>query len=232
MPVSLIVKARRFEKAAAFGELVIGIDPAGPGKDAMAIIRRKARVAFSPQLFHKLSMPQQAGLVIRIIKGERPKHVFIDVGGVGWGLTSTLLESTAIPGGVVVPVNFGAEPLDRDRFTNKKAEMYWGIREWFDDQAGVSIPDVAPWGDMLQSQLLTTLFSYDGAQRLKIRSKEELRSKGIPSPDLLDALACTFAFPVASSAKMPGVEVDMLAGWEDSGWGDTAGSGSGWVWDD
>lgn len=228
IPVNLLVKARK-ANVDAVGQLVIGMDPAGPGKDATAIIRRKGRKAFKPGLYRKLTVPQLAGLAVRIIKNERPHRFYIDKGGLGQGVCDLLLESTAIPHGVVVPVNFGGETIYPDRFRNKKAEMYWAAREWFEDVMGVDVPD-GEFGDMLQGQAVQTRFSYDGAQRLVIESKDQLRKRGFPSPDLWDAFCLTFAFPVASDEKFPGVHVDAMAGWPtDHGFNEV---GADWsVWD-
>ena len=62
-------------------------------------------------------------------------------------------------------------------------------------RAGLAIPnDVA-----LKVELATPTYSYDAQQRIIIESKDEIRKRlpGAGSPDIADALALTFAYPVA-----------------------------------
>lgn len=219
IPVNLIIKARN-TTSPANGSLVIGLDPAGHGRDQTAFIRRKGRRAFGAALYSKLAGPQIVGMAVRIILAERPKYLFVDVGGMGSVIVDYLLENDAIPKGVVVPVNFGATEtvIQPDRFKNKKAEMYGGMKEWFEDIQGVDIED-GEIGDIIQGQAQAIMFSEDGAQRLVIKSKEDMRKLGFPSPDLLDALALTFAFPVGGDPKMDAVIKDIEAGWPASHFG-------------
>jgi hypothetical protein len=50
----------------------------------------------------------------------------------------------------------------------------------------------------LHSELAAVQYTYANAQgRLQLESKEDLKKRGLPSPDLADALALTFAEPVA-----------------------------------
>jgi hypothetical protein len=48
----------------------------------------------------------------------------------------------------------------------------------------------------LVDELIGPNFGLNGAEAIQLESKKEMRKRGVPSPNVADALACTFAFPV------------------------------------
>lgn len=221
-----VLRARK-STVATPGALVIGVDPGGEGEggDPTAIIRRRTRKLFDPQQFTKLTHPQLVAMLHRIIKRERPSRMFIDVGGLGAGLVSSLLE---LPGtqGTVVGVNFGEAATDPELYANRRAEMAWSLDEWLREPGGANIPD----DDMIQREFLASVIAPPRAngQRL-LRSKEWMRSKGIPSPNLFDAACLTFAMPVRDE---DGERVHSAGDFDPLGpsaWGADAGGNSGTV---
>ena len=191
----LILRARR-STVATEGPLIIGVDPSGQGDDRFAIIRRRTRRLFDPQTFTKLTTPQAAALLHRIIMKERPARMFIDVGGLGIGVFEQLV---LMPGtqGVVVAVNFGEQANDPEKYVNRKAEMAWLFAEWLEDVGGANVPDT----DEFQADVLAVVEDDpDSNSRRRLKSKKWLRSKGIRSPDLFDAASLTFAAPVSGDA--------------------------------
>lgn len=196
----LVLRAR---KAALRSDaaLVIGVDPAGDGDagDRTAIIRRRARVAFNPQTLNGMNTMQIVALLHRIIKTEKPLRMFVDVGGLGKGIVDRLFELAGTRG-VVVPVNFGEAALDPETYVNRRAEMWWEMSDWMASAGGVMIPD----SDELQADLLSVVADDpDSNQRRRLKSKKWMRSQGLRSPDLGDALALTFALPVGAEMAQP-----------------------------
>jgi len=53
----------------------------------------------------------------------------------------------------------------------------------------VSIDD----DDSMAAQLTSVQYSYDSKRRIKLETKEQMKSRGLKSPDDADALALTFA---------------------------------------
>lgn len=187
----LILRARK-STIATEGPLIIGVDPAGAGDDRFAIVRRRTRRIFDPQTFTKLTTPQAAALLHRILVRERPARMFIDVGGMGIGVFETLI---LMPGaaGVVVAVNFGETANDPEKYVNRKAEMAWLFQEWLEDVGGANVPDT----DEFQADCLSVVEDDpDSNQRRRLKSKKWMRQKGLRSPDLFDAASLTFAHPV------------------------------------
>lgn len=196
-----VVKARK-SNVATDGPLIIGVDPAGDGEnsDRTAIVRRRTRRIFGIQTFNKLNTMQIANHIHQIILKERPSKVFIDVGGLGVGIIDRLYE---LPGtaGVVVPVNFGESALEPDRYTNRKGEMAWLLKEWMDDPGGANIPDT----DEVQADFLATPpDDPDSNNRRRLKDKKWVRKHAGFSPDIFDAACLTFAAPVGFGAAQQG----------------------------
>jgi hypothetical protein len=76
---------------------------------------------------------------------------------------------------------------------NRRAEMWMRSKAWLGDPAGAQIPD----SDSLQADGCGPSYRYDSHTRLVLESKEDMRRRGQQSPDEWDAVALTFAEPVA-----------------------------------
>ena len=89
----------------------------------------------------------------------------------------------------VVPYNGGEAPIDKERFVNARAEDYWTLWERFEQARSTSIP-------MTRSSPLNSARS-SGASTprgpIKIESKDDMRKRGLPSPDRADCAARAFA---------------------------------------
>jgi hypothetical protein len=74
--------------------------------------------------------------------------------------------------------------------------MWMKPREWLEDPAGAAVPDL----DSLQAYACGPTCTYDSNTRLKLEAKDHMRAWGVKSPDEWDAVALTFAEPVAPDA--------------------------------
>jgi hypothetical protein len=75
---------------------------------------------------------------------------------------------------------------------NRRAEMWMKSKEWLEEPAGVQIPD----SDNLQADACGPSYKYDSLTPLQLEKKEDMRRRGVASPDEWDAVALTFAEPV------------------------------------
>jgi hypothetical protein len=73
---------------------------------------------------------------------------------------------------------------------NKRAEMWGAMREWL---RSASIPQ----DKMLKDDLVGPMKKPNSAGTIFLEGKKEMKSRGLASPDAADALAVTFAYPVA-----------------------------------
>ena len=92
-------------------------------------------------------------------------------------------------------INFGGKSPD-PRYANMRAFM-WAkqLREWLAKGAIVANDT------KLESDLMGPGFEFRANGQLVVESKADMAARGIPSPDDGDALALTFARPVAPTAK-------------------------------
>lgn len=165
--------------------LVIGVDPAISDHDRTAIIRRRGRLAYNLETFHNLNTMQIVGQVRRIIDKEKPSKVYIDCIGIGAGIVDRLAETGY---DVVVGVNVARTANLPDKFRNLRAELWHEMREWLAQEMPVQVPDE----DIILGDLTSLGYKFDSSGRLQIESKDELRKRGMKSPDTADALALTF----------------------------------------
>src|SRR5262249_35566644 len=78
-------------------------------------------------------------------------------------------------------------------YANKRAEMWGSLREWLQAGAIDHDPD-------LIADLVGVEYGYalrDGRDAILLERKEDMKRRGLASPDNGDALALTFAYPVA-----------------------------------
>jgi hypothetical protein len=183
------------------GPLVIGVDPAGdgedpsPNRDRTAIAFRRGRTCFRIETHQDLSPMAIAGKVMEYVRDMKPDMVFIDKGGLGAGIYDRLLELNAPVTGVM----FGAGAQDSERYANKRAEIWWRMKEWIEDQPCRLPNDPALIADLSAPQPKNRS---DGRKLLE--SKEEMAKapRNLRSPDTADALALTFTDVVMPRDEM------------------------------
>lgn len=173
-----------------YGSLLIGCDPAGEGDDRTAIVFRQGRTVFRIEYHSKLDTMQVAGKLAQYYQEHQPDGIFVDKVGLGAGVYDRLRE-LQIP--VVIGVGAGTRANDHERYENKRAEMWFEMQKWFAD-APVRIPNDAG----LIADLSSLQVASKSHGKCSLESKADLRKRGIRSPDGADALALTFAEPVAS----------------------------------
>ena len=129
-----------------------------------------------------------AGWVAAAIREFQPTQTCIDEVGVGAGVVDRLREQ----GYGVRGVNAAHAARQKEVFANLRAETYWRLRELF--AAGeIRIPP----DQQLLGELAALRYSYDSQGRILLESKENMRQRGIPSPDKADALMLAYALPVS-----------------------------------
>jgi hypothetical protein len=178
----------------------MGVDVARFGEDATIICFRIGRDARSiPAIaLRGVDTMTVAARVVEEARRHRIDTIFVDGGGVGGGVVDRLRFLRA----PVAEVQFGGKP-DRSSATqdgaivyaNKRAEMWGNLREWLAGGMIENNPD-------LLSDLTGVEYGYvlrEGRDAIQLEKKEDMRKRGLASPDRADSLALTFTYPVASS---------------------------------
>lgn len=201
---SVEAASRRTPEIDNHAPLIIGVDPAGGGKDETIIAFRRGRDAKTIPWVTMLGNPNDARFLMRIAEKVHERAsalgadmVFVDEGGLGLGVVARLSQL----GTPVIGVNFGekAEGVllptgDVIKVANKRAEMYAKLRS--------ALPHLAiPDDRKLVAELSTLLYGYDGAEsKILLEKKDDIRDRLGRSPDRADALALTYAWPVQKSS--------------------------------
>ena len=163
--------------------LVLAVDVARFGSDRSVILKRRGRSVEEIRTFQRLDTMQLAGWVAAAIQEFQPERVCIDEIGVGAGVVDRLREQ----GYQVRGINVARSARQDNVFANLRAEGYWRLRDLF---AGGSI--TIPRDNRLMGELAALRYSYDSQGRILMESKEAMRQRGQPSPDVADALMLAF----------------------------------------
>jgi hypothetical protein len=197
----IVMKARKCEisPGQVYGPRIGACDPARFGDDKTAFVLRVGRELKETLSFANMDTMQVVGKCIELIERWDLDRLFIDVVGLGAGIYDRLKEMGYCrgPNAVVKAVNAAESPRNQKKFLNKRAEMWSDMKDWL-GEAPCKIPD----RDDLHSDLTRLKYEHDSSGRLKLEGKKALKKRGVPSPDIADALSLTFAFPVAGSVRM------------------------------
>ena len=167
---------------------------------------RKGRHAFNLERFSNYNTMEIVGRLKRIIQQEKPTKMYIDCIGVGAGVVDRLQEMGF---DCVEGVNVARSANDKERFKNLRAELWSDMRDWFYGEMPVQIPD----SDELHGELCCLGFKENSSGQIQIESKDELRSRGLPSPDGADALMLSF-FGGYYGSQTSAIEVPQLSPYE------------------
>lgn len=163
---------------------VIGVDPARFGDDRSVIFVRQGLNAHRPIVLRGLDNMALADRVAAEIERVQPDAVFIDAGN-GAGVIDRLRQLHYD----VAEVNFAGTP-SHPRYLNKRAEMWFDMRDWIN--GGGCIPD----DNDLKEDLAAPTYHFTVNEKIQLESKDDIKARIKKSPDLGDALALTFAYPV------------------------------------
>lgn len=184
-----------------FDPLLIGVDVARFGSDESVIVVRKGRDARSyPAIrLRGADTMQLASRVVELSQSLRADAIFIDGGGVGGGVVDRCRQLRLD----VHDVQFGGK-ADRsdfvttgERYANKRAEIWGAMRKWLEVGAIEDSQD-------LREQLLGPSYAFNQRDEIQLERKADMRARGVASPDMADALALTFSYPVIPTAMAGG----------------------------
>ena len=168
------------------GEVVLAVDVARFGSDHSVILRRQGNRVDEIRTFNGLDTMQLAGWVAAAIREFQPLRTCIDEVGVGAGVVDRLREQ----GYGVRGINVAQAARQKEVFANLRAEGYWRLRELFANGEIAIPPD-----QQLVGELVSLRYHHDSRGRVLLERKEDMRKRGVPSPDRADALMLAFLEP-------------------------------------
>lgn len=194
--------------------MVLGVDVARFGDDKSVIYFRRGLDgrSIAPEVYEKIDTMQFAARVADAAHRHKADAIFVDEGGLGAGVVDRLRQMNVN----VVGVNFGSSS-DRwvegaPKAADKRAEMWASMRAWL--KYGSAIPD----DDRLAFELMAPCYTFTPDNAIRLEKKDDMKKRGIRSPDIADALALTFAYPVIGRA-LQRAEDDRLDEAYDPVWG-------------
>ena len=167
--------------------IIISADIARFGSDKTVITVRQQRKIHAIYIYQGLPLDKIRSKIIGYFQQWNVTTIFIDDTGVGGGVTDMIREQR-FP---VIGVIFGGTPDDQTKYFNKRAECF-GILQLCMSR-GMEIPV----NEQLRTEMTSISYMFTAKGQLQIEKKEDMKRRGLESPDILDSIALGFAFPVA-----------------------------------
>jgi phage terminase large subunit len=184
--------------------VIAGIDVAGPGEDETVLVIRRGGSVLALLAYAQADSRGPVLADLRPWLHEGLTTVNVDTAGSGHYFAAAIRDE--LPQRVTVrDVNVGESPTTdaaKERYANLKAELYWALRERFEQG------DIAGLTDRTaRAQLAGLRYDHDGRGRVRIESKDDARKRGVKSPDRAEAVMLAFApdDPKAGRASLYGL---------------------------
>lgn len=178
----------------------VGIDVAGPGADeTVMVVRKGGRVV----LMKAWASADPRGEVLAALAPYQDHNptICIDSIGIGYYMGQHIRDQ----GYLVLDVNVGRPAVDKKRFSNWKAELFWGLRDVF-VEGDIELPR----DEKLISQLSALRYEYNSRGLVQIESKDSMARRGVRSPDRAEALMLAFASSNRLQLKRGAISSEIL----------------------
>ena len=145
------------------------------------------------------------GLVAEHIEALQPEVVFMDAAGYGQGAVDRLENL----GHDIEAVHAGVAAIRPREYFNKRAEMYVSLRDWLKNGGCIEAEDLDLATDLREVQ-----YGFAGrTAALQLETKDDMRARGVASPDVADALAYSFFAPVVARRSSEETVAEKLSRW-------------------
>lgn len=197
LPVDLVAGAQmRDVVCSPTAAEVWGLDVARFGDDASALCKRKGNVVPSNvRTWRGLDLMQLSGAVKAeydgaLQAGSRPDEILVDSIGLGAGVTDRLREMGLPARGV----NVSESSAMKELYANLRAELWFDCLAWLQ-----ALDSKLPTDDHLFGELTAPKYKFMSNGRIQVEKKEDMKKRGLKSPNRADALMLTFAGSAAAA---------------------------------
>ncbi|MES2347041.1 MAG: terminase [Pseudomonadota bacterium] len=180
---------------------VMAVDIARHGDDQSTIFKRQGNKSYKIKRYRISDLMLMASIIAEEIDEWKPDIVFVDATGMGWGVVDRLHQ---LGYDMVIGVQTGEASDEPERFKNKRAEIWYKMREWIKN-GGCLVEDKE-----LESELTEPEYGFDDRQRYVLEAKKDMKARDLASPDGADAVALSFTSPVAPTRQKLGTWRDRL----------------------
>ena len=195
IPMELLESARsRDIEGSDTAAVVWGLDVARFGSDCSALCKRKGNDVPEPvRVWRNLDLMQLTGAVVAEYEAtdlrERPDEILVDSIGLGAGVSDRLRELN-LP---ARDVNVSESPSFGGTYKNLRAELWGKAKSWLEHR-NCKLPN----DERLINELATVRYKFTSNGKMQVESKDEIRKRGLKSPDLADSFVLTFASDAAT----------------------------------
>ena len=166
---------------------VIGVDVARFGSDETVITRFKGKIEQPKVVTSKQDLVQTFEMLKNYLlfgDGINVKKVGIDDSGLGGGLTDQIRHDKKLMHRIdLVPLIAAAQANEPEKYLNQRAEMYWLLAQDVKEILRLQKCDESG------SQLSSIKYKITPKSQIQIESKDDMKRRGMPSPDKADSLA-------------------------------------------
>jgi hypothetical protein len=189
IPLELVLAAVGRDVSSLSYYPVWGVDVARFGDDRTALAKRQANRLLEPiKHWNSTDLMVTTGMIKAEYEGTpydmRPREILIDAIGLGAGVYDRCKE-LGLP---VRAINIGEAAATRENCMRLRDELWFKGREWFQDKL-CSIPQ----DDALIAELTAPTYTFSSSGKMIVERKEDMKKRGMRSPDLADAFLLTFA---------------------------------------
>lgn len=191
IPGDVVAAARKY-RAESYAHLpkILSVDVARFGDDQTVIGTRQGRKGRILAKLRGLDTVQVAERVIKIMQEEEPHAVVVDGTGIGAGVIDQIRFRGF--GSSLFEFHGGTSADDSAAYFNRIAECWGMLRDWL--KAGAEIPD----DPELESNLTGREYGFTNKSQIQLEKKEDMKARGLESPDDADMFAMTFAVNMAA----------------------------------
>lgn len=163
----------------------LGVDVARFGDDKTALVLRIGNYAKVIQVITQFDTMAVAGVVAKFLRDNPDVDAYIDItGGLGAGVFDRLREQPDIASRVF-GVNVAGKAKDDKSYINIRAESWDETKAWLKDA-------------ILEKhegfyQLASPKYKITSNGKMQLEGKEDMKKRGVSSPDVGDALALTLS---------------------------------------
>lgn len=172
---------------------ILAVDVARHGDDQSVFTRRKGTKVWPQRKLRIADTMKLAEAVALEIEEWNPDYVLIDATGIGWGVVDRLNQLGYSK--KVIAVQVGETATDDRKYFNKRAECWGRMRDWLKDGGSI------PYDPELEADLTGPQYGMDKNGRFQLEKKDDMKKRGLSSPDCGDSLGLTFAQVLASPSN-------------------------------
>jgi hypothetical protein len=179
---------------------ILACDVARFGDDQTVIGIRQGRKFEILGTYRGLDTVQTTDQVIEHIKARKPDAIVIDGDGIGGAVVDGLKHLGYKPPVYnVFEFHGGGTPQDTNMYFNKRAEVWGWMKDWL--EAGAEIPNDPELERDLTGPTYGIIRGKVQHGSIYLEEKQDMKKRGLSSPDKGDTLAMTFAVKVAPKPK-------------------------------